>query len=208
MAIFRRWTLPSGEKAGRWVSARTGRIVKNVTVAKQKGVPRSAIRGNEGTPRRWTEIEAVYRVKSGERGREKYIEAVRRITIHDATRREIRFAARRAREYVRSEVKKKGGTMKGRIVVGVEKRRRETRPTAGAAVEVREAGEMPEIMSKERREDYQDWWDALGPEGRREMAKYLPVETLAWLEGEQDEDDDQWEDANGRMHDTATGRFV
>lgn len=135
MAIFR---------SGRWRSARTGRWVRNVTVAKQLSVPRRAVSGTHRQPARWTEVTAVCRIKIGPKGKERYVEAVRRITIHDATRKQIAAAQKRVRGWVVKSVSKKLGRAKvtkaARTVVGVEIRRRRRRPKAGKRIEVRDTG--------------------------------------------------------------------
>jgi hypothetical protein len=131
-------------KSGRWRSKRTGRWVKNVTVAKQLSVPRRAVSGTHRAPARWTEVTAVCRIKIGPKGKERYVEAVRRITIHDATHKQITAARGRVKEWVTKSVDKKLGrkkvTAKARTVVGVEVRRRRRRPKAGKRVEVRDTG--------------------------------------------------------------------
>ena len=131
-------------KSGRWRSESTGRWVKNVTVAKQLSVPRRAVSGTHRAPARWTEVTAVCRIKIGPKGKERYVEAVRRVTIHDAKRKDISKARSKVREWVVKSVQKKLGrhkvTAKARTVVGVEVRRRRRRPKAGKRVEVRDTG--------------------------------------------------------------------
>jgi hypothetical protein len=145
-------------KSGRWRSESTGRWVKNVTVAKQLSVPRRAVSGTHRAPARWTEVTAVCRIKIGPKGKERYVEAVRRVTIHDAKRKDISKARSIAKKWVIANVGKKLGRSRisekamrqlktqpkkiGRMrtVIGVEVRRRRRRPKAGKRVEVRDTG--------------------------------------------------------------------
>jgi hypothetical protein len=127
-------------KGGRWRSARTGRWVRNPTVAKQLAVPPRAVSGTGRYPKRWTEVTAVCRIRLGDR----YVEALRRISIKDATRRQLRDARAAARADVRRMLAKKLRTSERpklakalRKATRVEQRRRVRRPARERKVEVR-----------------------------------------------------------------------
>ena len=174
MAVFR---------GDRWRSGRTGRWVRNVTVAKQLKVPRSAVRATERYPKKLVEVTAVSRIRLPDR----YIESLHRRVLVSPSRRELRqVRASLKRSVVKAtkthmggkELEKYGKKVKARYEV----RRRVTKAAAERKTEVRDIGVSPKDWDDAKKREYEEWWQKLGPKGRREMKKYLPVEVVAWLD--------------------------
>jgi len=198
-------------KGGRWRSARTGRWVKRVTVARQRKVPRSAVDLGEKKPQKATvEVSAVSRIRLKDR----YIETLHRRVLVRPTQKKLRQVREQLR---RSAVKDTKAHMGGKelkkygrkVAARTEVRRRITTAAPEHKTEVRDIGVLPEDWDEEKQQEYQEWWDDLDADEKRNMRKYLPVEVLSWLDEQGKEPTPGvWLDVNGRKHDMKTGRFV